>query len=113
MAVGVTDIQRMFEYDEDFWNWFFVMHAFFSVCYGLVFYALYTNAEKKGETQNDCLLIATCSISTIHSHICCFGVVIGFFVDELYKPEYQIISPPGFMYVVCVSIPFCCDLVNE
>ena len=60
---------------------------------------MFTNAEKRGETPKDCLLIATCTISTIHSHICCIGVIVGFFLDQLYLPENYMISDPGAMYV--------------
>lgn len=45
-------------------------------------------------------MISTCSISTIHSHICCVGVVVGFFVDELYKKENYLVSPPGAIAIV-------------
>jgi len=85
---------------HEFWQWFFIVHSIATVCYSLIFYGFHNNAEKKGESPKDCLLISTCAISTIHSIICCFGVIIGFFVDELYLPQNQLWSPPGVIAVV-------------
>lgn len=85
-----------------FWQWFFILHAICTAGYSLVFYVFHTNAEKKGETPKDCLLISTSTISTIHSVVSVVGVVIGFFVDELYLYENQLWSRPGVISIVWV-----------
>ena len=100
-----TDFRVVFHDDHEFWRLFWILHLISSLCYALLFYTMYRNADKQCKSPKNCLLIATCTISTIHSHICVFVVIIGFFVDELYLPQnYKIpVSSPGVMYVMYVT----------
>ena len=97
MAVDVNSIKDCVN-TVSFWRWFFSVHLIVAFAYSLIFYVVYSKADHKGESARNCRNMATCSISTVHSVLCTIGVIFGFFHDELYKIEYRIVSPPGFMY---------------